>query len=352
MLRAIARVPCWPGLQAGFELQLTLARWLCDPATTPASVTEPRVRALHGHVAIQDWLWNFLHPRADLIRLLNAARSVASHAHLEKQRLLDWLSIVADVPAQFQNHPPQWPAPPHDLPQWAAFKELMQAFYDKLDTKGLPFDSHGHPTPGTGVTYRQFVDEFKATHSDSVCVVCGDHLRGVQVDHWIGKASYPVLSIVPDNLLPMCCECNESPGKGAQPVFILGVAEAFQDWFHPHHRSGHGRVRPQYDPLKLGIVATALDPADHERTSNLDKLVKLSERWTREFKAEYRNKQKELRQLFSANHLAHTTHDVDAELQRSLVQLVDDRPNCHVHRVLLECVREPARLTAWVEELA
>lgn len=351
MLRPITRVPCWQGLQAGFELQLTLARWLCNPATTQVTVTEPAVKALHPHLAVKDWLWSFLHPRANQIRLLDAARLVASHTQPEKQRLLDWLNITANVSAQFQNNPPQWQAPPSHLPQWASFRELMEAFYDKLDTKGLPFDANGSPTAGGGVTYKQFVEEFKARHSAQVCVVCGDHLGKAQVDHWVFKANYPILSIAPDNLLPMCHQCNEPPGKGSQPVFVLGAAGAFENWYHPHHRSGHGRVHPLYDPMKLSVFAAPVNVVDDARTSNLDKLVKLSDRWTSEFKAEYRNKQKELGQLIAAGHITSTAHDVDAELRRSLVRLVVDRPNYHVHRVLHEAALEPERLNAWLADL-
>lgn len=350
MLRPIARVPCWLGLQAGFELQLTLARWLCDPTTTRASVTEPGVRALHNHSAVKDWLWSFLLPRADQRRLLSAAISVVSHTQPNKQRLLDWLTIVSKISDQFHVNPPQWPAPPQDLPEWAAFKELMLAFYEKLNSKGLPFDATGQPTAGQGVTYRQFVDEFKATHSDRVCVVCGDHLKGVQVDHWVGKATYPVLCIAPDNLLPMCCECNEPPGKGTQPVFALGVAEAFQDWFHPHHRSGHGRLVVRYEP-KRGVVATALNAADNVRTLNLDKLMKLSERWTREFKAEYASRQKSLRQLIEKGRLMRNEQDMRGKLHEYLDELDAERPGFEIHRQVLNCACEPDRLKAWISEL-
>lgn len=351
MLRPITRVPCWPGLVAGFDLQLTLARWLCDAATNPASVAEPQVRALHPHAAVQEWLWSFLHPRADQTRLLTAAILVASHTAAERLRLLAWLDIVANVGAQFHANPPQWTAPPEDLPQWLAFKELMLAFYEKLNNRGLPFDSNGNPTAGSGVTYKQFVKEFLQDHSDCVCVVCGGYLGNVQVDHWIGKANYPALSIAPDNLLPMCHQCNESPGKGTKPVFAVGAVHAFEDWFHPYHRSGHGRVRLQYEPQRFCVVTTAMYAADDERTSNLDKLIKLSDRWTREFKAEYRKKQKEFRQLIAAGHLQRNRPTIDGELQRCLVALVEDSPHYHVHRVLLECVREPARLDAWLSEL-
>jgi hypothetical protein len=150
----------------------------------------------------------------------------------------------------------------------------------------------------------------------------------------------------------MCHQCNEPPGKGIRPVFALGIADAFQDWFHPHHRPGHGRVALRYEPGKLKVVPVAVNAADNGRTSNLDELLKLSDRWTREFKAEYGSRQKALRQLIEVGYFTRTAEDLDRELGRALVELVEDRPNYHVHKTLLECVREPERLAAWVEDLA
>ena len=119
----------------------------------------------------------------------------------------------------FGAHPPQWAAPPLALPPWPAFKELMLGFYDRAGYQGVTVCPTGQPTAGPGVTYKQFVEEFKDKHSHHVCVICGGHLGKPQVDHWVWKADYPIFSIAPDNLLPMCHQCNDPPGKGTQPVF-------------------------------------------------------------------------------------------------------------------------------------
>jgi hypothetical protein len=309
------------------------------------------VRVLHAHPVVQDWLWSFLYPRAGQTRLLDAAREVASQTPIEKHQLLDWLSTVADVAAQFRTNPPPWPDPPQHLPHWAAFKDLMLAFYDKLNSKALPFDCQGRPTATAGVTYREFVEGHQAAHGDRVCVICGAHLGKAHVDHWIWQANYPVLSIAPDNLLPMCHECNLAPGKGEKPVFAPGVAEAFLNWFHPHHRPGFGRIRPRYDEKALRVCVAAHDPQESERASNLDGLLNLSIRWTQEFKAEYRNKQKEILQLIAAGQVARSIQHVETEIRSSIEKLVEDRANYHIHRVLLESLLDPMRLAAWVEEL-
>src|SRR6266581_1096450 len=122
MLRPIYRVASWNGLAAGFDLQLKLARWLCEPATTRAAITKAGLAAVHPHVDVQSWLWHFLRPRADRLRLLKAARAVASQSAADKQVLRAWVDVVSDLGAQFQPNPPQWLEAPKKLNAWKAFR--------------------------------------------------------------------------------------------------------------------------------------------------------------------------------------------------------------------------------------
>ena len=87
----------------------------------------------------------------------------------------------------------------------------MEAFYEKglNSTNGIPYLSDGIPTAGGGVTYAQFVQEFREAHrlnqnhdAREVCVLCGGPLgQTPEVDHWIAKSAYPLLSVCADNLL-------------------------------------------------------------------------------------------------------------------------------------------------------
>jgi hypothetical protein len=350
MLKNIQRVPCWQGLAAGFSLQLCLARWLCDEATTSLVVYEPQVRALHVNQTVQDWLWNFLLPRRDKTRLLDAARDVADATRLEKQSLLAWINVAGNVAAQFQPVPPSWSASPEHLPKWSKFKELMLGFYKKGFNNGLPFDSEGNPAVD-GVSYKQFVDEFKQLHGEQSCVICGGPLgRAPHVDHWVNEASFPVLSIAPDNLLPMCQDCNEAPAKGQKPTFALGV-NAFAAWFHPYHRAANGRFELQYDVHQLTVRPHPLDPTESTRVNNLDQLFQLTSTWTRTFKAKYLNCSKSLRQHIDNGDLAADVVSVAEKLAGWHSDLVPDEPHYLVHGALLRCAQEQDRLAILVDEL-
>jgi hypothetical protein len=246
--------------------------------------------------------------------------------------------------------PAAWPSPRTDLAQWNAFKELMQGFYEKL-AAGLPFDGAGNPVDSNGVTYGQFVHEFKLAHGDRVCVLCDGPFSGPQVDHWIGKAAFPLLAIAPHNMLPICCVCNEPPAKGTKAAYTAGVAEAFKDWFHPYHYPGYGRVSMVYEITRLAVFASALAPADVIRVQHLDGLLNLSLRWTGTFKAEYRNRQKALRQLIDNGYLAATVNDLRQKLAEWKISLVVDEENFQVSNLVLDHALDPDSLNGWLMEL-
>lgn len=351
MLRPIQKVSCWPGLAAAFDLQVRLALWLCESATTPAQINEAGIRTLHSNTVVQDWLWTFLCLKKNAKAFIAYAGIVASQPASEKQRLRDWLEVVKEVATQFQPAPPAWPTPATELTCWASFKELMLAFYERFRSSGLPFDANGKPTVGTGVTYAAFVKEFKYIHGGQVCVICGSHLGAAQVDHWITKAYFPLLSIAPDNMLPICYECNQPPQKGQKHVCQLGVPVSFAEWFHPFHRPGYGLLDAKYDE-KLKVLAHPKDLAAAKHVANIDELFRLSERWTTKFKERYRYWQKSLQQLISKGRLHATATAIAEEAQRQLDGLVPDSENFHIYREVYLCAQEPMRLKALVAELS
>lgn len=351
MLRPIHKVSCWPGLAAAFELQVRLALWLCEPATTQQEVSEPRIRGLSPNLAVQDWLWQLLRLKSNRTPLLEYARRLASQSPAEKQQLQDWIEIVKYVAIQFLPDPPSWPRPPKELPNWGAFKELMEAFYGRFVSAGIPFDADGKPTAVAGITYAAFVKEFKQIHSDEVCVICGSHLGAAQVDHWITKANFPLLSIAPDNMLPICYECNQPPQKGQKHVCQFGVPVSFADWFHPFHRPGYGLLDAKYDE-KLKVRAHPKDLAAAKHVANIDELFRLSERWTTKFKERYRYWQKSLQQLIGKGHLQLTEAAIAEEARRQFDGLVPDSENYAIFRAVYLCAQEPIRLKALVAELS
>lgn len=63
----------------------------------------------------------------------------------------------------------------------------------------------------SGTSSRNIYDILRAS-SNSICPFCSFG-NVTTLDHYLPKARYPLFSVVPDNLVPACAECNK--GKGS-----------------------------------------------------------------------------------------------------------------------------------------
>lgn len=352
MLSPIYKVPCWPGLAAAFDLQVRLAKWLCEPGTTQAQVTESGIRALCATIEVQDWLWQLLSLKSNRTPLRDHAQRLASQSATEKCQLRAWIEKASEISVQFGPSPPSWLKPPIELPNWLAFKELMEAFYGRFKSFGLPFDASGNPTASRRVTYAVFLNEFKQLHGDQACVMCGGYLSKPQVDHWIAKAAFPILSVAPDNILPICYECNVQPCKGDKPVFTARGHDAFAEWFHPFHRPGYGRINPAFDKQTLHVRPAPTNAGEAQHVANLDALFQLSDRWTRSYKAREKEWRTCLRQMIAKGYFPPTEQAIAAEAQRRIHGLVEHSPNYGVDHLFYTRAQDPVRLGALVADLS
>ncbi|MCP3142105.1 hypothetical protein [Pyxidicoccus xibeiensis] len=361
MLKPIHRVNCLPALAACQRLMQRFVLWLCDANVHGTDVTEANLRAQMPSTIEGEWLCVLVavdqRSTTKTKKLLEDAKAIADLPAQEKQGLKQWVQAVANLSQHFTAAPPA--ALPIDAPngwkkqgrQWTSFKALMVAFYEEGLRDGLPYQSNGTPTADTTlrVTYKQFEREFRQAHrldphpdAREVCVLCGGELKLPAVDHWVGKAAFPLLAVCADNLLPICGECNEAPQKGQRPVHADGN---FTDWFHPYHRHSSGALRLRYDEVAFAIRVDSNDPAHMLKVSNLDTLLNLGERWTREFKAEYRRVQREVEKL-RKKQPGLTLDEVRLRLTDYRDRLSDAEPNVDVHRIVAETVLTPARLSA------
>lgn len=364
MLKPIRRVACSSALVACQNLMQRLALWLCAPGTTAANLTQAGLQPPVMLTAIEaNWLWGFLQTKKDKRPLLECAQLVVAMPAAQKVALAAWVQAVSALATQFQVAPPPWPVtgPQTDPANWAAFKTLMEAFYDKGFHAGLPYAKDGTPVEEGGVTYASFVEAFRVAHrlnpdphARQVCVLCGGQLGDTpHVDHWVNKSSFPLLSMCGDNLTLICSTCNEAPNKGNKPVHSAG---SFAVWFHPYFCPGHGALRLGYDFHLAAVHCAANAPADEPKVTNLDGLLNLASRWTRAFKAEYANQQgvlrgREARRIREAK-ARHTSQELKAYVQQWADDLVQTEPDHEVHALLAQAMNEPARLKAWLAELA
>jgi hypothetical protein len=363
MLKPIHHVASSPALAACQRLMQALALWLSEPAITAASITQQNLQPPTFASAVEaDWLWNFLQ-RVDAGQaLLTHAQTLAGMSAQEKAALHVWVQTVSALSAQFQPAPEAWPVamPAIAEPAWKAFKTLMEGFYEKGLRSGLPYRADGTPVAAGGVGYADFVQAFRDTHrlnpdpaAREVCVLCGGPLgQTPEVDHWIAKSAFPLLSVCADNLLPICGECNSTANKGEKAVHSAG---SFADWFHPYLRHANGSIHIGYNLQKLAIAVSPGNPADAARVDNLDKLLNLAQRWTRAFKAEYANQQGRLRrterQRRSEGLPPHTQAEIQAYIQNEQEKLLPTEPHHEIHMVLFAAMLDQARLASWTAEL-
>lgn len=362
MLKPITQPFCCGALNACLELQMHLLRWLCDSTTAAADVTQINLVPPRVPTQIEaDWLWHFLYGRKQT--RLEQAKIIAGMSDAEKIGLLGWSNSVVAVAAQFLPAPPAWPVTPPIIaaPAWTAFKGLMEAFYERGLKSGLPYLANGTPVAAGGVTYASFVQAYRDAHRQSsnpnareVCVLCGGPLgQTPEVDHWIAKSAFPLLSVCADNLLPICGECNSTANKGEKPVH--SAAGSFADWFHPYLRHANGALALEYQLPEMAISCVAIHTTDQTKVNNLNKLLNLADRWTREFKAEYAKQQDVLRgrerQRVSRGQARHSQPEIQTYVQQWQDDLLFGEPHHEVHQALCTAMLEPARLAAWHSEL-
>lgn len=364
MLKPIQRVTCSPALTACQRLMQRFALWLCAPTTTAAHISQQGMQPpVLASVIEANWLWSFLQRVEAGQSLLSRAQTVAAMPTAQKAALSSWIQTVSALALQFQHAQTPWPInqPVTSKSDWKAFKELFESFYKIGFKSGLPYLPNGIPTVAGGVNYADYVTSFRTIHrlnpnpdAREVCVLCGGSLGDTpQVDHWVLESKYPLLSVCPDNLCLICSTCNEAPNKGQKPVHSNG---SFTDWFHPYLRPGNGTVRLKYLLPDFIVKCSPATHADYSKTANLDALLDLGNRWTREFKAEYAKhqdilKRKEQRRVRSAQ-ARYTEAEMRSYIQEWQLDLVASEPHYEVHHTLSTAIQEKERIDAWLADLA
>jgi ATP-dependent protease HslVU (ClpYQ) ATPase subunit len=101
----------------------------------------------------------------------------------------------------------------------------------------------------------------------------------------------------------------------------------------------------------MTISATASTPACAQRVSNLDALLNLATRWTREFKAEYVSRQSKIKRRIDRGEMGDSMVEIEHYVRQEQADLSPLEPNYEVHRALLSAMLEQERLAAWQMEV-
>lgn len=368
MLKPIHPVKCLPALAACQQLMQRFALWLCDASVQGADVTQANLQAQMGAVIEGDWLWWLLARIHNKNPLLNSAQATADLSPGEKQGLMQWIQAVSQVDQHFGATPHTvLPATPPNgwrtrSGSWPVFCAVMNAFYEEGFKSGLPYQSDGTPTADNAlrVGYEQFKREFRQAHrldphpdAREVCVLCGGPFTQPQVDHWIAKVHIPILAVCADNLLPVCSECNQAPQKGQKPVHTNG---SFSEWFHPYFRHANGEITLRYDEPSFCVRAESVSPGYAQKVKNLDALLNLGDRWTREFKAEYRRLQRELEMRAKRKrerlHAGLNENELQAHMAQYRDRLSRDEPYFEVHQRVVDAMLSPSRQQAFLQTIS
>lgn len=118
-----------------------------------------------------------------------------------------------------------------DLFQIPAFTQgdtaIVTGQVTKKELKDL-YTSHMVPSNKPG---RSYYDQIKMLAPLSICPFCGfGHVS--TLDHYLPKAKYPLLSVLPNNLVPSCSDCN----KGKNDAIATTKQE---QCLHPYYDNGN-----------------------------------------------------------------------------------------------------------------
>jgi hypothetical protein len=354
MLHPIKVPSCYPALEWVVLLQRDLLAKLCDPATTAAMVTPEWIAAIRSDYTT--WLERFARRSYRGTSLLSAMQTIASVSRSQKQRILRHFvnnqafseSFDTTVRSPIEFSPVQSLGLDGIV---SCLRTLLEAFYQIALQEGLPIDTRGNI--GRSFDRSQFVDIFEEENYGRVCPLCDGDINGPEVDHWLPKSMYPALSCHPKNLMPVCHRCNSRECKGEKSPITLANHRPFDDWFHPYERPAHAHFSVKVTSAQVSLVNT--DPDQQARLNNLDGLLKLTPRWTEEYRLQATNYLKQLADKVRRKRIKPTSREVLDAVNEWLAEIEAEgtkMPHSIIRRTVLAQVNtsESPNFRAWLNE--
>jgi hypothetical protein len=354
MLHPIKVPRCYPALEWVVQLQRDLLAKLCEPATKAAIVTPQWVAAIRPDCAA--WLEKFARRSHKRTSLLSAMQTIASVSQSQKYGILRHFvnsqAFAESFDATVQSPTEFSPVQSLELDGIiSCLSTLLEAFYEIALREGLPIDAQGNT--GRSFDRSQFVTIFEEENYGRVCPLCDGDMNGPEVDHWLPKSVYPALSCHPKNLVPVCHRCNSRECKGEQCPTTAAKHCPFDDWFHPYERPAHTHFSVKLTGAQVSLVNA--DPDQQTRLNNLDGLLKLTPRWTEEYRLQATNYLKQLADKVRRKRIKPTSLEVLETVNEWLAEIEAEgtrMPHSIIRRTVLAQVNtsESPNFHAWLKE--
>jgi len=286
MLHQVNIPNCKPALDWIVQFQQDLIRALCRDEVTADNVTPEWINNFRDDIPI-GWLTKICGWSYEGQPLLDYMRAIAGASLEIKGQIVHYSEICLQFENNFQNDQPNCPIQSIDdfgnSESIQAVKRLLLSLYSRIlyDKTGFPIQTNGEI--GGRFNYGLFREAFEDSNQHiSVCPLCDGGMDGGQVDHWLPKNKFPILSCHPVNLLPICGACNSRTNKGVNTPADKDSPRPFEEWFHPYLRSANGNFSIQFN--KGHPILENINALTQTRIDNFDGLINLSKRWAKEYK--------------------------------------------------------------------
>ncbi|MED3126820.1 hypothetical protein [Bacillus wiedmannii] len=174
-------------------------------------------------------------------------------------------------------------------------KPFLEALYDDIlgGTTGIRMNSISKNYLKREHIRKGFFDinRKKCGHINITCPACLGEISPTyedayaDLDHYLTKSVYPVLSLSSDNLIPICKTCNQTTVKGSiNPLQNYQMKGGLLNIFIPYHRVGIDfieiEIKSEEPDEKVKLREKSEQEAQIDRINNFQRLYKLNERWT------------------------------------------------------------------------
>lgn len=249
-----------------------------------ASVDAQRFAKSLFSPALRSCIWGNEPTKAEFKKLWKSLRQLDREARESLSQEFEGSQFI-----QRFYHDKQLPIPSVPEHVLASFDSLAKHLFNR--TAGLVGVKNS-----CGETLHQFLESFQDVNG-KVCCFCGSSVlvqyrAGVEGenqwraanDHLLAKDVYPIFSVHPDNLVPVCDTCNSKAKLAKDILFkkVDGQPSQRRACFYPFTESVCGDVGVEVETGSMGLKVKALfnteDPDVFEKIDTWDDVYRIKER--------------------------------------------------------------------------